>query len=91
MNRKALVPGIVMAVAVALMFSAAALSFGDYNVNDSQEQPFAPEDGDLSERSINYVLFEEYGPILLVLALLMFGAIIGGVYIAREDDEDDTD
>jgi len=91
MNRRALIPGILLTVAVAVMFTAVALSFGEYNVNDPQEQPFAPDDGVLPENSINYVLFEEYGPILLVVALLMFGAILGGVYIAREDDEDDSD
>ena len=94
MNKKALIPSIVLAVSVMVMFSAAAFSndwFDDYNTKEMQPQPVGPEDGVLSENSISYALFEENGPILLVLAVLMFGAIIGGVYIAREDDEDDTD
>jgi NADH:ubiquinone oxidoreductase subunit 6 (subunit J) len=39
--------------------------------------------------SLNYALFEKYGPLLLILALLMFGAMIGGVCIAREEVESD--
>jgi NADH:ubiquinone oxidoreductase subunit 6 (subunit J) len=41
--------------------------------------------------SINDYMFEVFGPVLLILAVMMFGAIIGGVYIAKEDDEDDSD
>ncbi len=39
--------------------------------------------------SLNYVLFEKYGPVLLVLGLLMFGAMIGGICVAREEVEND--
>jgi len=46
----------------------------------------------IDHNSLNYALFEQYGPLLLILALLMFGAMIGGVCIAREESEhDDTD
>ena len=95
MNKKTLIPSIVLAMAVIVMFSAAAFSndwFMDYNAEgEPTTQEFGPNEGVLSEESINYQLFEEFGPILLVLAILMFGAIIGGVYIAREDEENDTD
>jgi len=48
--------------------------------------------GEMDHNSLNFALFETYGPLLLILALLMFGAMIGGVSIAREEDEsDDTD
>ncbi len=51
------------------------------------------ENGDkvLKEESLAYTIFEEYGLILIPLALLMFGAMVGGVVISREDDVDDSD
>lgn len=48
--------------------------------------------GDLKENSLNYQVFEKYGPLLIVLSLLMFGAMVGGICVAREEVEnDDTD
>jgi NADH:ubiquinone oxidoreductase subunit 6 (subunit J) len=93
MNRKALLIGIVIAAVVLVMLSAAVLSgdFGALNDNGPSKTPFVPEESGLSDESLPFVLFEGYGPVLLVLAILMFGAIIGGAYIAKEDDEDDTD
>ena len=50
------------------------------------------ENGELVENSLAYTVFEKYGIVLLPLALLMFGAMIGGVCISREEVEsDDTD
>lgn len=43
----------------------------------------------VSFKEISTVLFEGYGPLLLILGALMFGAIIAGVTISKE--EDDTD
>ena len=45
--------------------------------------------GHIDTGSLNYVVFEQYGPLLIVLAILMFGAIVGGVCIAREETEKD--
>ncbi|MCL2031798.1 MAG: hypothetical protein FWG96_00765 [Methanomassiliicoccaceae archaeon] len=46
----------------------------------------------MDPNSLNFALFEKYGPLMLILALLMFGAMIGGVCVAREEVEsDDTD
>ncbi len=47
------------------------------------------EDGTLSKDSLNYVLFEEYGGLLLVLGVLMFGAMVAGVCISREEGDSD--
>jgi len=96
MDKRSLIPSVILAVSVMVMFSAAAFSsdwFLDYNAEELHEQQYFPDPdtGELSKESINYELFEEYGPILLVLALLMFGSIIGGVYIAKEDDIADTE
>lgn len=53
--------------------------------------PFAPEGGELPHNSINYVLFEDWGPIMLVLGAVMFGAIIAGVALSREEDDSDEE
>lgn len=47
------------------------------------------ENGDLREDSLAYTVFEKYGLVLIPLALLMFGAMIGGVVISREEVEAD--
>ena len=90
--KKAVIPGVALAVALVLVFSVAAVS-DDWAIDKDAEMEkweFQPEGGTLSDNSVNHILFEEYGPILLMLALLMFGSIIGGVYISKEDDEDDS-
>ncbi len=43
------------------------------------------EDGKLKENSLAYTVFEQYGLVLIPLALLMFGAMVGGVVISREE------
>lgn len=45
-------------------------------------------DGNLKQNTLNYAIFEEYGPLMIVLAALMFGAMVGGVCIAREEEDD---
>lgn len=44
--------------------------------------------GDLKEESLEYSIFEKYGVVLIPLAILMFGAMVGGVCIAREEVEE---
>ena len=51
--------------------------------------PYDPEPGHVDPGSLNYVLFEQYGPLLIVLAILMFGAMVGGIVVAREEIERD--
>jgi NADH:ubiquinone oxidoreductase subunit 6 (subunit J) len=46
-------------------------------------------DGKLKENSLEYSIFEKYGVVLIPLAILMFGAMVGGVCIAREEVEED--
>jgi NADH:ubiquinone oxidoreductase subunit 6 (subunit J) len=94
MNRSALIPGLVLALAIMVLFAVTAFSsewFTDMNAGEFNPIQFVPGPEGLGPNSINLQLFENYGPLLLVLALLMFGAILGGVYIAREDDDDDSD
>lgn len=97
MNKKVAIGICVSALLLTVLAaSVMATDWDDYMTNDSPESiPFdgeVDEYGDLDPNSLNYALFEQYGPLLLVLALLMFGAIIGGVCIAREEeDHDDSD
>ncbi|WII07894.1 hypothetical protein PED39_01500 [Methanomassiliicoccales archaeon LGM-RCC1] len=44
--------------------------------------------GELKENSLPYAVFEEYGFVLIPLALLMFGAMVGGVVISKEEVEE---
>ena len=69
---------------------------GNSNPSDKDtmifQQTFTVQNGELVENSLAYTVFEKYGIVLLPLALLMFGAMIGGVCISREEVEsDDTD
>ncbi|UAL07895.1 MAG: hypothetical protein KRP56_01130 [Candidatus Methanogranum gryphiswaldense] len=89
------VTALLMAVCVAGVF---ATEWNDYmNYDEPQEVPYTDvvdDQGEIDESSLNYNLFEVYGPVLLILAILMFGAMIGGICIAREDwegEQDDSD
>ena len=54
--------------------------------------PTDPDNEELNHNSLNWQVFEHYGPLLIILALLMFGAMVGGICISREENEtDDTD
>ncbi len=86
----------VLALIIALGMAAILIGgFIDAEWNTSDEPtpvPFGPDDtGTLPENSINYVLFEEWGPIMLVLGAVMFGAIIAGVTLSKEEDEEEEE
>ncbi|MBO4356620.1 MAG: hypothetical protein J5813_00400 [Candidatus Methanomethylophilaceae archaeon] len=46
------------------------------------------EDGNLKENSLPFAIFEQFGFVLIPLAVLMFGAMVGGVVISREEVEE---
>lgn len=87
MNKRNIVCGIV-AIAIVCGIAASAISY-DWNMKDGPKAiPFGLEDdGTLADNSINYMMFEVWGPILLVLGTVMFGAIIAGVCISKEEEE----
>lgn len=94
MNKKIAIGVVTTALLLTLLTaSVMATDWDDYVTNDSPEgiefNPDTDEYGNLDHNSLNYALFEQYGPLLLILALLMFGAIVGGVCIAREEEESD--
>ena len=51
----------------------------DLNIYDGEE---------LKENSLPYAVFEKYGFVLIPLAILMFGAMVGGVVISKEEVEE---
>jgi len=86
--------GVVIAVAMLAVLGGVLLTMdwdktGIGYADDVPENgvEFTTNGGSLSNNSINYVLFEDYGPLLLVLGGLMFGAIIAGVCISREEED----
>ena len=53
----------------------------------TDDEPIVDEYDEVNEGSLSYYIFEKYGLVLIPLALLMFGAMVGGVVIAREEIE----
>lgn len=86
-----------IAVLVVLMMGAIAVANDweglGYDMSTPGDPiPFMPgdmTDSEFKEISLNGVLFEKYGAVMLVVGTLMFGAMIAGVCISRE--EEDTD
>ncbi|MBR2394115.1 MAG: hypothetical protein IKA98_01240, partial [Candidatus Methanomethylophilaceae archaeon] len=82
-------PGIFTSGWTTKMGGAAA-HYGSYFTSaDSGYIVQKDDSGELKEESLSYTVFEKYGVILLPLALLMFGAMVGGVCISREEVESD--
>lgn len=87
-----------IALLVVLMMGAIAIGVDweelGYDTSDPGDSiPFRPDDGvdvnDYRENSLNGVLFEKYGAIMIVIGALMFGAMIAGVCISREEEDSD--
>ncbi len=87
MSKKGLLCG-VAAIAMICILGASVITY-DWGMDGGPVPvPFGLNgDGTLAENSINYQLFEVWGPILLVLGTLMFGAIIAGVCISKEEEK----
>jgi NADH:ubiquinone oxidoreductase subunit 6 (subunit J) len=88
--------------AVLLLVLAAGVYSVDWSKQNSSDAPheiptFPTDDDDsiwadddktqLKHNSLAYSIFEKYGMILVPLAILMFGAMVGGVCISREEVE----
>ena len=86
-KKKAFACGLI-ALVVVCGLAASAITY-DWGTEGGPKQiPFGLDgDGNLPENSINFQMFEIWGPVLLILGTLMFGAIIAGVCISREDKE----
>ena len=87
MNKKAIVSGIIAIVVIAGL-AASAITYDWGTDGGPKPVPFGlDENGELAVNSINYQMFEVWGPVLLILGTLMFGAIIAGVCISREEEQ----
>lgn len=101
MTSKKLVVGATVSVVLlaVLVIGIATVDWDDYTSSDVPESipdidtsgpdNIYDENGDLKENSLAYTVFEKYGLVLIPLALLMFGAMVGGVVISREEVEED--
>ena len=79
--------GLVIGIAMVAMLGGMVVTTDWHDEGTINDIPYAPsEDVDFSE-TLNYALFETYGPVMLVVALLLFGAIIGGAAITQEDED----
>lgn len=94
MTKRKLIGGIVAVFALAVLTSAVfATGWGDLVENDSPERldTFPVGEEDIRPESLTHVMFETYGPILGLLSLVMFGAMVGAICVAKEEvDDDDT-
>ena len=96
MTKRKLIGGIVAVFALVVLASAVfATGWGDLVENESPEglPTLAPYEGEdeISTESLTYVMFETYGPIVGLLSLVMFGAMVGAICVAKEEvDDDDT-
>ena len=77
----ALAAGLLAILAVSI-YATDWNNYGDISDSVTGEET-------VDHSSLNYELFEKYGPVLLVLGILMFGAMIGGICVAREEVEKD--
>lgn len=82
MNKK--VVGFIVLVFLCL-FAISVVSHNWEMNNEPAKVAFGLTNGDLTKESINYQLFETWGPLLLVLGILMFGAMIAGICISKEE------
>ena len=90
--------GIVVAVLALTVLTVAvfATGWGGLVENESPENlpTFDPYDtnGEIMEDSLTFVLFEIYGPLIVLISLIMFGAMVGAICVAKEEvDDDDSD
>lgn len=84
--------GAIVALAMVAVLIWSATSMGDFGWNEYVAPTIIPvgmEGGILSPISLNYQVYEVMGPIMMCLGIVMFGAIIAGVAISKEDDEEE--
>ena len=83
MSKKKILGALVaLCMAIILVAGFVATDYGD-----AREPVPVPFDG--GEGSINMVLFGEWGPVMLILGAVMFGAIIAGVCLSKEERDEE--
>ncbi len=98
-KRVAIGASVAVVLLIVLVAGVYSVDWNNFNSNDApHEIPTFPTDDEdsiwadeeqteLKETSLAYTIFEKYGIILIPLALLMFGAMVAGVCISREEVE----
>jgi NADH:ubiquinone oxidoreductase subunit 6 (subunit J) len=79
---------LVMGIAMIGMLGGMVLSTDWHDDEGMNSIPFAPSDDVDFTDTLNFALFETYGPVMLVVSLLLFGAIIGSAAISQEEEEE---
>ena len=90
MNKKLIVGSVAAVALIAVLAVGIYATAWDMPYDAPQAIDYDPEPGDsghVASNTLNYVIFEQYGPLLIVLGILMFGAIVGGICVAREEIE----
>lgn len=91
MNRKVTV-GIALGAALLVILGGMILDNSDRWAEDTDggmgQIPFRPSAGVPIEDTLNYAVFETYGPMMIVVTLMLFGAIIGAASISKEENDD---
>ena len=85
MNKKAVAVGALLAVAMIFILTMMILSNG-WTGDEITPVPYGPEPDGLS-----WALFETYGPMMVLVSALLFGAIIAGAAIARGEKKEDDE
>ena len=94
-NKVAIGLGVSALLLCVMAIGIFATDWDDYTEYDTpqgvvvfptEDEPIVIDDK-VNEDSLSYYIFEKYGLVLIPLALLMFGAMVGGVVIAREEIE----
>lgn len=89
MKRKVLV-GIALGAALLVIMGGMILDTNWTDEEEMQSIPFAPSDDVNFEDTLNFAIFETYGPLILVVTLMLFGAIIGAACISKEEEDNDS-
>ena len=94
MTKRKMIGVVVAALAlIVLTVAVFATGWGGLVENESPENlpTFDPYDtnGEIMEDSLTFVLFEIYGPLIVLISLIMFGAMVGAICVAKEEVDDD--
>lgn len=100
MNKRFVIGAVVSVALLAVFIAGIATANYDGSYDTPQGVPSGmgagvgegeifDDDGTLDHNSLAYSIFEDHVFVLLPLGILMFGAMIGGVCISREEVEEE--
>jgi len=89
MNKKTLA-GLALGAAMIILLGGMITGSTWQDDGGMKDIPFGPSDDVPFEDTLNFAIFEEYGAILMIVTLMLFGAIIGAACIAKEEEDNDS-